>query len=79
MRLEDKVIQVKQRRSAWATLSPQHTLGSAIEWLGASQVALVSSFGTDSAVLLHMMSEISPTRPLPLWQRVQPTWPSGAM
>ena len=64
MRLEDKVIQVKQRRTAWATLSPQRTLGSAIEWLGANQVALVSSFGTDSAVLLHMMSEINPSNPV---------------
>ena len=64
MRLEDKVIQVKQRRTAWATLSPQRTLGSAIEWLGAKQVALVSSFGTDSAVLLHMMSEINPSNPV---------------
>jgi phosphoadenosine phosphosulfate reductase len=45
-------------------LSPQRTLGSAIEWLGASQVALVSSFGTDSAVLLHMMSEINPSNPV---------------
>ncbi|MDR3512310.1 MAG: phosphoadenylyl-sulfate reductase [Caulobacteraceae bacterium] len=43
--------------------SPQEILAAAIEHLGDS-VALVSSFGSESAVLLHMAAQIKPDLPI---------------
>jgi phosphoadenosine phosphosulfate reductase len=45
-------------------LDPQKLLRLAIEDLFPGKIALVSSFGADSAVLLHMVSEIDPTTPI---------------
>jgi phosphoadenosine phosphosulfate reductase len=45
-------------------LEPQKLLRLAIEDLFPRQIALVSSFGADSAVLLHMVSEIDKATPV---------------
>ena len=44
-------------------LSPQDILASAVERYR-GRIALVSSFGSESAVLLHMISQIDPTTPV---------------
>jgi phosphoadenosine phosphosulfate reductase len=45
-------------------LDPKKLLRLAIEDLFSGKIALVSSFGADSAVLLHMVSEIDPATPV---------------
>ncbi len=49
---------------AYATLEPQAVLREAIEHDFAGSIALVSSFGAESAVLLHMVAEIDPATPV---------------
>jgi phosphoadenosine phosphosulfate reductase len=56
---KDPVTQGEDLRQA----SPQAILASAIERFG-DRLALVSSFGAESAVLLHMVSEIKPDLPV---------------
>jgi len=46
------------------TLDPQRVLRLTVEDLFPGKVALVSSFGADSAVLLHMISEIDKALPV---------------
>jgi len=43
--------------------TPEHILGAAIAEF-APRIALVSSFGAESAILLHMVSQIDPTTPV---------------
>jgi phosphoadenosine phosphosulfate reductase len=50
--------------SKFMTLDPQRLLRIAIEDLFPGHIALVSSFGADSAVLLHMVSEIDKALPV---------------
>jgi phosphoadenosine phosphosulfate reductase len=42
----------------------QDILQASIRHQFAGEIALVSSFGADSAVLLHMVSQIDPTTPV---------------
>ena len=53
-RLEDRFAKVKARS----------LLRLAIEDLFPGRIALVSSFGADSAVLLHMVAQVDPTTPV---------------
>ncbi len=48
----------------FAALDPAALLRLAIEHLYAGRIALVSSFGADSAVLLHMVAAIDPATPV---------------
>ena len=48
----------------FVALDAQKLLRLAIEDLFPGRIALVSSFGADSAVLLHMLSEINPATPV---------------
>lgn len=50
--------------SKFMTLDPQRLLRLAIEDLFPGHITLVSSFGADSAVLLHMISEIDKALPI---------------
>lgn len=42
----------------------QEVLGAAIRWDFRGRIALVSSFGAESAALLHMVAKIDPTTPV---------------
>ena len=42
----------------------QDVLGAAIRWDFRSRIALVSSFGAESAALLHMVAEVDPSTPV---------------
>ena len=53
-----------QLTAKFLTLDPQKLLRLAIEDLFPGRIALVSSFGADSAVLLHMVSEIDKAAPV---------------
>lgn len=48
----------------FAGASPQQVLRAAIEDILPDELALVSSFGADSAVLVHMVSRIAPDLPV---------------
>lgn len=48
----------------YASASPQETLRAAIHDLFPSRIALVSSFGAESVVLLHLIAQIDPSLPI---------------
>jgi len=56
--------EVKALANQFRQASPQDILNKAIREQYAGQIALVSSFGADSAVLLHMVSRIDPSTPV---------------
>ncbi|HWA22239.1 MAG TPA: phosphoadenylyl-sulfate reductase [Caulobacterales bacterium] len=49
---------------AWEALAPQEILRRAIEQEFIGRIAMVSSFGAESASLLHMVAEIDPALPV---------------
>ena len=61
LELRDRAFGLCQRH---ASLAPEALLRTVIETEFAGRIGLVSSFGTDSAVLLHMISRIDPFVPV---------------
>ncbi len=55
---------VKRLISRYQGQSAKEILEAAIRWEFPGQIALVSSFGAEAAVLLHMVSEIDPATPV---------------
>jgi len=55
---------VKRLIGRYQGQSAQEILEAAIRWEFPGQIALVSSFGAEAAVLLHMVSEIDPATPV---------------
>ncbi|MFD2183358.1 phosphoadenylyl-sulfate reductase [Rhodoplanes azumiensis] len=49
--------------AAWVEATPQEIVRAALEEF-AGRIALVSSFGADAAVLLHMVAQIDPATPV---------------
>jgi phosphoadenosine phosphosulfate reductase len=63
--LEAKTRAEAERLDAlYGHLPPAEIIGRAVELFGAGDIAAVSSFGADSAVLLHMVAEIDRTLPI---------------
>jgi phosphoadenosine phosphosulfate reductase len=50
--------------SALATASPAEVIAAALRTVGRDQLALVSSFGTESAALLKVMADVDPAIPV---------------
>jgi len=51
-------------QATYGGLSPQRVIEAAIHHFGSAEIAAVSSFGADSAVLLHMIAEIDRSVPV---------------
>ncbi len=62
--VEQAALEAADLDARYGELSPQEVIALSIERFGLDGVALVSSFGADSAVLLHMAAEID--RDLPV-------------
>ena len=55
---------VLQLSNALATATPHQVIEAAVEQLGVDRVALVSSFGTESAALLKVAADVDPAIPV---------------
>lgn len=55
---------LRELRDAYESLAPQDLLEVMIKTEFQGRIAAVSSFGAESAVLLHMISQIDPTTPV---------------
>ncbi len=62
--LEANEANLARLSTEYAALTPQQLLAIAIQELFPGRIALVSSFGADSAVLLHMISDIDKAIPV---------------
>ena len=61
---EQAAIEAAALEARYGAASPQEIIARSVERLGISGVAAVSSFGADSAVLLHMVAEIDRNLPV---------------
>jgi len=51
-------------QAAYGELAPQEIIAAAVNQFWSGEIAVVSSFGADSAVLLHMIAEVDPSVPV---------------
>lgn len=62
--LPDAAVQAAALEARYGGLEPRQVIALALERFGAGEVAAVSSFGADSAVLLHMIADIDAALPV---------------
>jgi phosphoadenosine phosphosulfate reductase len=62
--LETPTAHVSRLNKALASASPAHVIEKAIEAVPAARLAVVSSFGTESAVLLKFVADVDPAIPV---------------
>lgn len=60
----DTVEQAAALESRFGTVEPEAVIAAALESFGIGEIAAVSSFGADSAVLLHMIAQVNPSLPI---------------
>lgn len=58
------VLEAAALEAQYGELTPQEIVRVAVERFGVTQIAAVSSFGADSAVLLRMVAEVDPSLPV---------------